>query len=219
MFAHVSNLCSERIKRLALQSLLLLLGVTVSQLTVLQLPVSATSQLYLTEDEVAERSDWVMVIEAKRLPDYLKYPGSKLCPITQVRVSYVNCLDKVPARPVLYEDFWYHDGQPIGCRRYSLLTIKPVDRRGTIFVKPGKDLSANTAAVANAIVRLTVDLNVHDVSAAAVIVPEEVHRQLVSDFGGFGFWKRAVQSGAQVCVRLVSNPRVFDEYLYYKVSN
>ncbi len=214
MFAEVSNLCSGGIKRIALQSALLLVSATV-----LQLPVSAAGQLYLTEDEVAERSDWVMVVDAMRLPNYLRYPGSKLCPITQVRVSYLNCLDKIPARPVLYEDFWYHDGQPIGCRRYSLMTIKPIDRRGTIFVKPGKDISANTAAVANAIVRLTVDLNVHDVSAAAVIVPEELHRQLVSDFGGFGFLKRAVQAGAQVGIRLVSNPRVFDEYLYYKVSN
>lgn len=214
MFAVLSNLCSGAIKRRAVQSALLLLGVTV-----LQLPASAAGQLYLTEDEVAERSDWVMVVDAMRLPDYLRYPGSKLNPITQVRISYLNCLEKIPARPVLYEDFWYHDGQPIGCRRYSLMTIKPVDRRGTIFVKCGKDISANTAAVANAIVRLTVDLNVHDVSAAAVIVPEELHRQLVSDFGGFGFIKRAVQSGAQVTIRLVSNPRVFDEYLYYKVTN
>lgn len=213
MFAQVSNLCGG-IKRIAVQSALVFVSVTV-----LQLPVSATGQLYLTEAEVAERSDWVMVIDATRLPDYLRYPGSKLWPITQVRVSYLNCLNKIPARPVLYEDFWYHDGQPIGCRRYSLMTIKPIDRRGTIFVKPGKDVSANTPAVANAIVRLTVDLNVRDVSAAAVIVPEDLHRQLVSDFGAFGFIKRAVQSGAQVSIRLVSNPRVFDEYLYYKVSN
>ena len=214
MFAEVSNLCSRGIKRIAVQSALLFASVTV-----LQLPVSAAGQLYLTEDEVAERSDWVMVIESTRLPNYLKYPGSRLNPITQVRVSYLNCLDKIPARPVLYEDFWYHDGQPIGCRRYSLLTIKPVDRRGTIFVKPGKDISANTAAVANAIVRLTVDLNVNAVSAAAVIVPEELHRQLVSDFSACGFWKRDVRAGGQVTIRLVSNPRVFDEYLYYKVTN
>ncbi len=214
MFAEVSNLCSRGIKRIAVQSALLLVSVTV-----VPWPASAAGQLYLTEDEVAERSDWVMVVDAMRLPNYLRYPGSKLCPITQVRISYLNCLEKIPARPVLYEDFWYHDGQPIGCRRYSLMTIKPIDRRGTIFVKPGKDISANTAAVANAIVRLTVDLNVHDVSAAAVIVPEELHRQLVSDFSGFGFLKRAVQAGGQVTIRLVSNPRVFDEYLYYKVSN
>lgn len=214
MFAQVSKLSSWRIRRIAVQTAALFASVAV-----LQLPVSATSQLYLTEDEVAERSDWVMVVDATRLPDYLKYPGSKLSPITQVRVSYLNCLERIPARPVLYEDFWYHDGQPIGCRRYSSITIKPVNRRGTIFVKPGKDISTNTAAVANAIVRLTVDLNVHDVSAAAVIVPEDVHRQLVSDFSTFGFFKRAVQSGGQVTIRLVSNPRVFDEYLYYKVTN
>ncbi len=214
MFAEVSNLCSGGIKRIAVQSAVFLVS-----MTVLQLPVAAAGQLYLTEDEVAERSDWVMVVEATRLHNYLRYPGSKLCPITQVRFSYLNCLDKIPARPVLYEDFWYHDGQPIGCRRYSLITIKQFDRRGTIFVKPGKDVSANTVAVANAIVRLSVDLNVHDVSAAAVIVPEEVHGQLVSDFSRFGFFKRSVQSGAQVSIRLVSNPRVFDEYLYYKVSN
>lgn len=184
-----------------------------------QLPASAAGQLYLTEEEVAERSDWVMVLSVTRLPDYLKYPGSKLCPITQVRVSYVNCLDKTPAPPALYEDLWYHDGKPVGCKRYSLITIKQFDRRGTIYLRPGKDASANTAAVANAIVRLSVDLNVHDVSAAAVIVPEEVHRQLVSDFSACGFFKREVRAGAQVNIRLVSNPRVFDEYLYYKVSN
>jgi hypothetical protein len=184
-----------------------------------QLPVAAAGQLYLTEDEVAERSDWVMVLDVTQKPNYLKYPGSKLCPITQVRVSYLDCLGKLPARAVLYEDLWYHDGQPIGCRRYSQMTIKQFDRRGTIFLKPGKDASANTPAVANAIVRLTVDLNVHDVSAAAVIVPEEVHRQLISDFSALSFFKRPVQSGAQVNIRLVSNPRVFDEYLYYKVSN
>jgi len=204
---------AERFKRIAVHASVLIMS------AISQVPASAAGQLYLTEEEVSERSDWVMVLDVTRLPNYLKYPGSKLCPITQVRVSYLNCLDKLPARPVLYEDLWYHDAQPIGCRRYSLITIKQFDRRGTIFLKPGKDASANTAAVANAIVRLSVDLNVHDVSAAAVLVPEEVHRQLVSDFSGFGFFKRPVQSGAQVSIRLVSNPRVFDEYLYYKVSN
>lgn len=202
------------VKRVAMQSVLL-----VTCFLALQVPVAAESQLYLTEDEVAERSDWVMVVDAVQLPNYMKYPGSHLFPITQIRVNYLNCLSDTPTRPIHYEDFWYHDGQPVGCRRYNLVDLNQLDRRGTIYVKAGKGTSANTAAVANVIVRLSVELNVHEASAAVVLVPEEVHRQLVSDFGSIGFFKRAVQGGAQIAIRLVSNPRVFDEYLYYKVSN
>lgn len=199
-------------KRIAVYCALLTLSL------VFRCPTSATNQLYLTEEEVAERSDWVIVLDATSLPNYLRYPGSRLCPITQVHVSYLNCLGKSLARTVLYEDLWYRDGQPIGCRRYSLLNMGKFDRRGTIFVRPSAAI-ANTSALANAIVRLSVDLNAHDVAAAAVIVPEEMHKQLLSDFGTFGFYKRVVRSGAQANIHLVSNPRVFDEYLYYKVSN
>jgi len=198
---------SKSIKRIALICALIPLSLS------FQCPTPA-NPLYLTEAEVIERSNWVILVRSTKMPNYLKYPGSQVFPLTQVRFSYLKWLGANTVGPNLYEDLWYHSGLPIGCRRYNLLPIDKFDL-GTIFVQPNSDTSADTRALANAIIRIAVDLNLQQIEPSAVIVPQEMCQQLVSDLGSFGFHQRTVHSGAQASIHLVSNPRVFDEYLYH----
>lgn len=177
-------------------------------------PAWAKMSLQFNENDIMQRSDWVIFVRSTTLPNYLSYPGSQLCPMTQVRITYWKDLGASTSGTNRYEDLWYHSGLPVGCRRYNLLKMTP-HNLGTIFVQPSADAQTATRALANAIIRLSVDLNLQQLDPTAVIVPEQIYLQLAGEFGHFGFHQRSVQSGPQTSIHLVSNPTVYDQYLYY----
>ncbi|HEY9713426.1 MAG TPA: hypothetical protein V6C72_08140 [Chroococcales cyanobacterium] len=175
----------------------------------------ANMSLQFDEADVMERNEWVMFVRARKLSGYLSYPGSQLSPLTEVKVSFWNSQSRSPANT--YEEFWYHSGAPVGMRRYNQLKLRP-HAIGTIFVQSSPDAAIESRALVNAVLRLTVDLSAVDVAPGAVIVPQEIYPQAVSDLTFFGFSQRTIgqfDGTPRACVHLVSNPTTNDSFFYF----
>jgi hypothetical protein len=200
---------SETLKRIAVACSL----VQALSLTFSCAPATSSAQ-YLTEADAIARSDWVVLVRANKLPKYLNYSGSKLYPITAVRCSYMKWTNGTAVGPIHYQDLWYHSGLPVGVHRYAKLPIDKFDM-GIIYIQASQDNSdADTRSLADAIIRMELDLGLNNFVVKAVLVPEQMCQQLASDFGSIGFHQRSSLSGPLASIHLVSNPISYDEYLY-----
>jgi hypothetical protein len=190
---------------------------TLVSLTLQCLPVAARA-VYYSEESLMAKCSWVVTAHTKKLPNYLKYPGSQLCPLTQVRFSYYVKSSDAEKGPSRWEDLWYHDGTPVGCHRYTELDLGPNPGIGAVFVPASAD-DTDTRTLANALIRLSLDLTLRKCGGTPIVVPEDICQQLVTDFGAFGFHQRNVSSGYQLSIHLVSNPTKFDDFLYMDKPN
>lgn len=111
-------------------------------------------------DRLARPYDWTVELQTKRLQHQFEYTGSHLHGVEKVHVTYVHTAtasDPDP-HPTDYEDFWYHDGKPLGLERKHSFDIDQGD--GISILVSHKDGSATDQeckAAANAILRATVD--------------------------------------------------------------
>src|SRR5580658_9086250 len=73
-----------------------------------QVPAWAKISLQFNEIDIMQRSDWVIFVRSSTLPNYLRYPGSQLCPLTQVHFTYWKSLGASTSGTTnSYEDLWY----------------------------------------------------------------------------------------------------------------
>jgi hypothetical protein len=115
-----------------------------------------------------------------------------------------------------FQDLWYHDGHALGCKHYH---SPPILRQqvGCLFVKPSKDTLAHSVDVANAMVRVLMELQVRDLSPSAYIVPADMYDDVVAGLNDLGFFGNfALYSGPQLSMHLISNPRGKNVYYFYK---
>jgi hypothetical protein len=167
-------------------------------------------------------NDWVIYIDVERKKHLFVNPGSKLRPITNLRVSYRKTTrvsnEEEDLKPRVYEDLWYHDGRAMGSHRLHKLGIDR-NKRGAIYVRTTNDASQEPRAVANAIVRLTLQTLVKDSILTNVIVPRDMFREVVTELGHFNFFKEvegSTASGVQTSLYVTSNPPGMDVYMYYR---
>lgn len=159
---------------------------------------------------MALRYDYVVNIQSSELNNFLKYDGSKLFPVTKLAISYKyaprNQEDKVAA-PQHYEDLWYSQAAPVGCRRYAPLNISP-GSKGAIFLSNTN--SNNPFAAANAAIRIILDSNLLRSNCSVVIVPREMFEAVSSAFGTFGFYRVTVAPESRypgiISLTLLSKP-------------
>lgn len=175
----------------------------------------------LLDPKLEEQYDWAMYMDVHDMKDMLKYQSSRLCPLTDVRVIYRPLAHGVRAadykKAQIYEEFWYHDNMPIGLKRDQQLRIES-NKFGIIFVQPRDGESDHTPAIANALVRILVDLWIHDIVVGYVVVPANRFNQMAGELGRFGFFPNMQNAqGAQLSVHLRSNPPGRDElYFFHK---
>lgn len=174
----------------------------------------------LLDPRLEEQYDWAMFVDVHELKGYLQYPGSRLYPLTDVRVIYrplakgKRGADYVKAK--VYEEFWYHNHIPVGLKRNEQLKIAP-DKFGIIYVQPRDGEGDHLDATANAVVRIAADLWLNDVLLGYVVVPYNLFDQMVSELGRFNFSKSAsINSGAQLTIHLRSNPAGRDQIFFYQ---
>jgi len=167
-------------------------------------------------------NDWVVYIDVERKKQLFNNPGSKLKPMTNIRVSYRkttrSAQEGEETTPKIYEDLWYHNGRAMGSHRFRKLGIDR-SKRGAIYVRTTDDATLEPRAVANAIVRLTIELMVKDSILTAVVVPRDMFREVMTELAHFGFVVEAegtVTTGVQTNLFLTSNPKGEDAYLYYR---
>ena len=113
-------------KRRIFRFYLVLIWMTISLCA--SLPCFADVTADLLDPKLEEQFDWAMFIDVRDIKSYLKYPTSRLHPVTNLKVIYrplargQRSEDYVKAR--VYEEFWYHDHMPIGLKRNQLLQIE-----------------------------------------------------------------------------------------------
>jgi hypothetical protein len=125
----------------------------------------------------------------------------------------------VDSEPHVYEDLWYHESAPIGLRRHRQLNAGR-NAVGVIVVRNSDEISAHTGAIANAIVRLTMELYENELPCTAVIVPVSIYNQLGDDLSHCGFYKKAQPKDLyrQVHIHLQSNPRKLDNWFFFELG-
>lgn len=117
--------------------------------------------------------DFIVLIETEPEPKLFEFPGSRIGPVVKTNISYYR-----PDRPDLdrieYERLYYHDWQPIGCRRLKKLDFP---HGGNIAIevrhKRGFATNAELGASADAILRMFVDLFAERAAASSIIVPDD----------------------------------------------
>lgn len=173
-----------------------------------------------SENNLDASNDWVMYLNSSIRPNYLNYPGSALTPLTIVRAKcrITPEQDKLPSGspPQLYEEMWYHDGVPIGMRRFSNLpAIK--HKLGTIMVNCTSNQPQETLAVSNALVRLIVELELVSADRSYVVVPSAMYETVEDKLKQYKFLRHNsfAADRRRLIIHLVSNPPAenMDNYL------
>ncbi len=185
---------------------------------VCQFPSAAEIDAKLMDPYLQKEFNWAMYIDLEEDKPFLNYAGSRLNPLTQLRVTTssfqrgtTKTLDSAPAQ--VYEEFWYHEETPVGLRRYRALDIKS-NEIGAIFLG-GK--GNNVAAAAKVLLRLALDLDLHQLSPGIVVVPLDKYDLIASELGRYSFFPRMLAtSGQQFSIHLRSHPyrKNKDEYFY-----
>jgi hypothetical protein len=173
----------------------------------------------LVDDYLQNNFDWAMYIDVREVPNYLNYKGSHLRPVTRARV-YLKTFPrgeqpaqtKLPAN--LYEDLWYHKGKSLGLRRHGALKLGK-GSVGAIILGLSDDRADTSLSAANALLHGLVDLQVKQVPASCVIVPDDKYDGIVNALAHYNFRPRMnVEEGEQMSVHLRSAGGGKDDYYF-----
>lgn len=155
------------------------------------LPAKAQEAVVYDDTWLNQRYDWVVYLNAKSVARFLDYPSSSLNPIVNVEV---NCrmtpriTRNTSNDQTHYEDLWYHESQPIGCRRFCKLPFKE-GLQGAICVSSTEDSFNNPAPIANAIVRLLLDVYANTDMLVVVLAPPSQESAICDQLGQFKFYR------------------------------
>lgn len=178
---------------------------------------------YSSDDWLDARYDWVIYLTPTRLEKYLSYPTSGIHPIDDVLVSY-RVAPKFKTeilRQTRYESLWYHGAQAIGRRQYAPLKLDP-GWQGAIVIPDTADAYANPGALANAIIRLLLDVNLKKCSLTVVFASPSLGQQICDQIGQFRFLRTDDDSVASPGTLrfFVSSADIRDRtFLVYKPQN
>jgi hypothetical protein len=154
--------------------------------------------------------------------NYLSYPGSTLKPLTQILVTYrLNPLrfKKIPnsGQHLFYEEIWYHIEQVVGSHRQNNLDI-PLGSQGIIRVLFSEGLPNNDKAVADAIVRLLLDLGLKNCYMNGAFIPTVAYQTVISDMPPIHFFFNPppnIPQAQQISLTLLPNPTGPAKTVYY----
>ncbi len=174
------------------------------------------------DDTMNQRYDWVITADTTSMKDLLNYPGSGLHPVSKIKVNYRLTprfgRERSSYDPVTYEELWYHECKPIGCRKIHQLGIES-GQQGVIYFRPTKEIGDNHCSVANATVRLMLDAGLKQAMVGGVFVPSEIFDQVKSDLGQFNFFPYEIRPDtgirATMHIFLQSQPKGREASLYY----
>lgn len=169
-----------------------------------------------TEQQLERTSPWIVYLDVAVKREFLNYRGSTMPSLTLVYVDYRKKNENLDwGQTTKYEDLWYREGKAVGLRRYCPLSLQ---QDGVIYVKSSALVRENTDAIANAVVRLLLDILAAKQVVRTTFVPKDIFGQVLSEFEKVGFQNfTTVQSGDQAIVlHLTSYPPGVDRYVRYK---
>jgi hypothetical protein len=174
----------------------------------------------LPDEYLGREFPWAFVVDLPDANYYLKYPGTKLWPMTKVRINlrtYSRNQNAAPYQNTYYEELWYHYHMPVGLRRYSQIAIAE-QTNGAIIVCPGDgtaDPLQRPLAISDAIVRLVADVALRHAATALVLVPEDDYEFIVEGLSQFQFLPRSPGAPIRsIGIHLRAYPGGKDEHFY-----
>lgn len=196
----------------ALLALTLLTGIFLQPITVV------AAVLDIPRIDLDRQYDWTIFLEALEVESYLNYKGSKLHPLTKVRVfiqkSPRGNSEKEDTEPFVYEDFWYFNGKCIGMHRKHTMALRK-DSLGAIVLRKCSGKSNQALAATNAALRVLVDLQQAQVGTNILMVSPADYEEIAGSLSEFGFYRGIIpSSGKQLGLDLHSYPHGKDERFY-----
>jgi hypothetical protein len=173
----------------------------------------------LPDEYLGREFPWAFVIDLPDSNSYLKYHGSKLWPITKVRVNLRTYEKGLTGTydTAAYEELWYHYHLPTALRRYTQISI-PDGSRGAIIVCPGDgtaDPMQRPLAVTDAIVRIVTDIELRHATTGLVLVPQDDYECVVEGLAQFHFAPAAPGIPIQTMgIHLRAYPQGMDQSFY-----
>ncbi len=151
-------------------------------------------------DEASDEwQDWQILISCEKIEPYLNYEGSSLNPLTRVSVKFAQ---PVGAAAKLYEYLYYARRQVVGCKRkVHQIGIKS----GTagilkiVAFKPDE-----TSAVANAALRVFLDVSLHGCMVKSLTVSDAYFKPIVEALCEQGMRKDDPGETAGIALEVVS---------------
>ncbi|MBX9691220.1 MAG: hypothetical protein K2Z81_02480 [Cyanobacteria bacterium] len=189
-------------------------------LTLIYGPPPCFSQLadHSDEEKLDRQHDWVIFADIQDKLSLFKYKGSRLYPVTNVRLSLrpiSNSRRKaIDLKTERYQDLWFHHGQVVGSRRYKPLDLTP-NSVGTIIIRNLSEEQDSCQAAAGAVVQLSVDLFLRRILVSSVVIPQDRYNDFTESLATYGFTSSATEGLPQMSIHLRSKPYVRDQYFYW----
>ena len=172
------------------------------------------------DSKVDRAFDWTMPLTIQRLPNFLNYSGSKLHPIVRLRAGFhpnARGRFKPQVTSSTFEDLWYHEGDALGCRHDTNLQIEP-GKLGALVIRSGMD-NQDSPAIADALVRLTLELQILSTPVSAVMIPSYLYDSVSDQLARFNFRTNTTMDvGCQLNIHLISYPVGKSAYYYFQKS-
>lgn len=158
------------------------------------------------DPETDQWQDWQVTLTTKRVNHYLNYPTSKIGSLVIVNVQYAQPVNsrKIPAKQ--YENLYYSGDseKTLGCKLLNELNITP-GTAGTI--KVGSANPEDSFAIANAVLRLYLDVSLNRCMVKSVVVPGILVPGVTSAICRQGFHRANLGGGgtpSRISLRVVS---------------
>lgn len=161
---------------------------------------------------------WVIFMDVAVLDKYLDYPGSPFASPTRIHVSYHTHSEELTSdKP--YEDLWFKNGRAIGMHRICQ-GLMPLKWDGIIYVRPSSFIERCPADVADAAVRIVLDVYLLGAQLRGVCVPKQYFKLVGDQLPNYNFTKTLTGGGdVKVMLRLLSDPPEYESYFVYNNGN
>lgn len=128
-------------------------------------------------DDSPFKEDWVVKVQAEKLERQFSYRGSNLNKIAKLTIQYYKYVE--PEKKTLYEMMWFNDGKPLGLERKTDFDV-PTGKAVKVEFQNKKGTFPETEkAIADAILRLSLDAYRKRVPVISYKVPEESYQGVV----------------------------------------
>jgi hypothetical protein len=131
----------------------------------------------LADDDSPFKDDWVVKVQAEKLERQFVYRGSSLNKIAKLTIEYYPFIDQ--KNKTQYETLWFNDGKPIGLERKNDFEV-PTGKAAKVEFQNKKGTSSETEkAMADAILRISLDAYRKRVPIISYKVPQESYNGVV----------------------------------------
>lgn len=176
---------------------------------------------YLPDDYLGNEFKWSMVLYLPDVKDNLNYMGSTLHPLTKVSVSFNEYLSAGNVQSKAYEEFWYHKKAILGMRRHNQVRLA-AGSEGAIILCPRTEAESSdcSSAIANALVRVILDVQFRGAVTTLVVVPDADYQSIVGALERYGFYSEEKLGNnlneLALSMRLRAYPLGAEKLLYLK---